>query len=245
MQSVITPDELEERERLFRTVFENSPDAFFIEDLNGNVLDANPAACDLHGLTHDQLVGKHVAELVPPECRESIVHSAELVGGEIEGYSLGADDTRIPVSIRSTAITYRGETAILLQVRDITDRRRTEAALRESEERYRLLFDCNPQPMWVHDIESRRFLAVNEAALRLYRHSRHEFLLMESIDGILATPLSAAPDLPNLPNLVEVTAAKHRRKDGTPLTLELTQHTMKMDGRVVAFVMISKIISTR
>jgi hypothetical protein len=51
--------------------------------------------------------------------------------------------------------------------------------------------------------------------------------------------------LPKLPNLVEVTTAKHRRKDGATLTVELTQHTMILDGRVVAFVMISKVISTR
>jgi PAS domain S-box-containing protein len=245
MQAVFTSPELAERERLFRTVFENYPDAFFIEDLDGNVLDANPAACRLHGLEHDELVGKNVSELVPPEYRQSLVHAAALVDGEIEGYSLGANGARIPVSIRSTAISYMGQTAILLQVRDITDRRRTEQALRESEERYRLLFDCNPQPMWVHDVESRKFLAVNEAALRLYRYSRNEILLMDSIDGILAANQPRLPDLPNLPNLVEVTSAKHRRKDGTPLTLELTQHTLNMDGRVVAFVMISKIISTR
>jgi PAS domain S-box-containing protein len=244
MQAVFTTNELQERERLFRTVYENSPDAFFIEDLDGNVLDANPAACQLHGLSLEELIGKNVSELVPPEHRDSLVHAAALVDGEVEGYSLGAHGARIPVSIRSTAISYMGQTAILLQVRDMTDRRRTEQALRESEERYRLLFDCNPQPMWVHDVASRKFLAVNEAALRLYRYSRNEFLLMDSIDGILAAPARTEPTaLLNIANLVEVTAVRHKRKDGTPLTLELTQHTMNMDGRIVAFVMISRVIS--
>lgn len=243
MKAGFKTDELKERERLFQIVFENSPDAIFIEDLAGNVLDVNPAACELHGLTHDQLVGKNVSELVPPEYRESVVRAAALVDGEVEGYSLAVDGKRIPVSIRSSTIPYMGQQAILLQVRDNTDRRRTEQALRESEERYRLLFDCNPQPMWVHDVVSRRFLAVNEAALRLYRYSRDEFLLMSTIDAILADPAGEPTDLPNLPNLVQVTGAKHRRKDGTVLALELTQHTLTMDGRVVAFVMISKVIS--
>ena len=97
--------------------------------------------------------------------------------------------------------------------------------------------------MWVHDLKTRRFLAVNDTALRLYRYSRDEFLLMESIDAILAeTPLEQI-GLPMLANVVEVTSGKHRRKDGTTLTVELTQHTMTLDGRLSAFVMISRVIS--
>ena len=247
MRTESTTFELQERERLFRTIFDSSPDAIFIEDLEGNVLDANPAACRLHGLSHEELVGLNVSALVPPDYRDSVAHPEQLVDGEIEGVSLGANGRRIPVSIRTSAISYRGRTALLLQVRDITARRQSEQALRNSAARYRLLFDCNPQPMWVHDVETRRFIAVNEAAQRLYRRSSEEFQLMDSIDSILVQPQqeSAEPDLPKLPNLVEVTTTKHRRKDGAVLTVELTQHTMMLDGRLAAFVMISKVISTR
>ena len=245
MKAELSTYELQERERLFRTVFENSPDAIFIEDLQGNVLDANPAACRLHGMRHEQLVGMNASALVPPEYRDSVVHAERLVDGEIEGYSLGVGGRRVPVSIRSSAISYMGRTALLLQVRDITDRRQAEGALKESESRYRLLFDCNPQPMWVHDMESRRFIAVNEAALRLYRYSREEFMLMDSVDSILNEAQREETELPKISNLVQVATARHRRKDGAVLTVELTQHTMLLDGRLCAFVMISKVISSR
>jgi len=247
MRAELSTYELQERERLFRTIFDSSPDAIFIEDLEGNVLDANPAACRLHGLSHEQLVGLNVSALVPPEYRNSVAQPEKLVDGEIEGVSLAANGRRIPVSIRSSAISYMGGTALLLQVRDITERRQTEQALRDSEGRYRLLFDSNPQPMWVHDMETRRFIAVNEAAQRLYRLSSDEFLRMDSIDSLLAQQAQPGieADLPKLPNLVEVTTTKHRRKDGAILTVELTQHTMMLDGRLAAFVMISKVISAR
>jgi PAS domain S-box-containing protein len=237
--------EIQERERLLRTIFDHSPDAIFIEDLEGNVLDANPAACRLHGLKHEQLLGMNVWALVPPEYRSSVARQNGLADGEIEGYSLHSSGRSIPVSIRSSNITFRGKPALLLQVRDITERRRAEEAIRRSESRYRLLFDCNPQPMWVYDIETRRFIAINDAALRLYRYSRDEFLLMETVDSILVQPEPNHHEIPNLPNLVEVTTAKHRRKGGTTLTVELTQHTMILDDRLVAFVMVTKILSSR
>src|ERR1700674_1098628 len=100
MEVAVSRYELQEREHLFHTVFENSPDAIFIEDLEGNVLDVNPAACRLHGLTHEELTGKNVSELVPPEHRDSMAGPAQLIDGEVEGYSLAADGRRIPVSIR-------------------------------------------------------------------------------------------------------------------------------------------------
>ena len=48
----------------------------------------------------------------------------------------------------------------------------------ESANKYRLLFDLNPEPMWVYDTETLRFLAVNEAAIRHYGYTRDEFLAM-------------------------------------------------------------------
>ena len=62
--------------------------------------------------------------------------------------------------------------------KDITDRARDQKALEDSEERYRMLFDVQPQPMWVVDAKSLAFLAVNGAAMRLYGYSKEEFLAM-------------------------------------------------------------------
>lgn len=244
MKAPYSTYELQERERLYHTVFEASPDAIFIEDLDGNVLDVNPAACRLHGLTRDQLVGKNVADLVPQEHRQKVVGQTQLVEGEVEGYSLAIDGRRIPVSIRSSAIAYMGLPAILLHVRDLTARRKAEAAMIESQEHYKLLFNSHPQPMWVHDLESRRFTAVNNAAVRLYKYSLDEFLAMQNIDTIQPERESDESGLIGLPNIVKVAAAKHRRKDGVTLNVELTQHTIELDGRFAAFVMISKVISS-
>ncbi|HKN82439.1 MAG TPA: PAS domain-containing protein, partial [Pyrinomonadaceae bacterium] len=55
---------------------------------------------------------------------------------------------------------------------DATERLRVEEKLRDSEAEYRILFNCNPHPMWVFDVKTLRFLAANEAAIRHYGYSR-------------------------------------------------------------------------
>src|SRR5438105_9646245 len=104
----------------------------------GNVLDCKPAAAALHGTTRQELIGKNVAELVPPDRRGDLVSLATKPPSEFEGWSLTADGASIPVSIRTSRIQYFGQPAVLLNVRDITERKRFEEELRRSNEELEL-----------------------------------------------------------------------------------------------------------
>jgi two-component system, cell cycle sensor histidine kinase and response regulator CckA len=115
-----------DREPLFQMLFESSPDAIFIEDIAGNVLDCNPAAAALHGMRREQLVGKNVADLVPPQYHPQLVTLQTNGPSEFEGFSLTADGRSIPVSIRTSRIEYLGQSALLLHVRDISEYKRVE-----------------------------------------------------------------------------------------------------------------------
>jgi len=127
-----------ESEARFRLLFENSPDAIFVESTKGYVLDVNPTACQLHGLERKELIGKHVIELVPPGEKEQVSQDfPKLARGEldgVEGYSTTVDGRSIPVELRTRPIVYSGKPAVLLLVRDITRRKQAEEALRKSEE---------------------------------------------------------------------------------------------------------------
>jgi PAS domain S-box-containing protein len=127
-----------DREQLFQTFFESSPDAIFIEDMAGNVLDCNPAAAALHATTREDLIGKHVSELVPPEHRHEIVTLSLEPRNAFEGFSLTSDGRSIPVSIRTSRIQYLGQPALLLHVRDITQRKLFEQELRKTNDELEL-----------------------------------------------------------------------------------------------------------
>lgn len=147
---------LEESERRFRSLFEASPDAVFVEALDGTVLDVNPAACRLHRTRREVLQGQHLRDLVPPEQRESIMRDFQRLArgavDRLEAYSWTVNEHAVPVEIRAGRFVYDGQEAVLLIVRDVSERRALEReVLRISEEeRQRIGQD-------IHDALASRF----------------------------------------------------------------------------------------
>jgi len=107
---------LRESEQRFRDLFECSPDAIFVEDFNGIVLDVNPAACQLHGVAREELIGKTVAELVPSELEAEVIRDFQaLVDGrlrQIEGVSRTRDGRTVPVEVSANHVDYGGRPAV-------------------------------------------------------------------------------------------------------------------------------------
>jgi PAS domain S-box-containing protein len=111
--------------------------------------------------------------------------------------------------------------------REITERKRSEErfekAMRESEAEYRLLFEANPNPMWVYDLETLAFLAVNDAATQSYGYSRDEFL------GMTIKDIRPPEELPRLAASLASggdagtarSTWRHRTRDGSLLDVEI------------------------
>lgn len=105
--------------------------------------------------------------------------------------------------------------------------------LRLSERSHREMFAANPVPMWVYDLETLRFLAVNDAAIRDYGYSREEFLKMTIMD------IRPAEDRPRLHfNLAAVSEGlddaglwRHRTRDGRCIDVDIRSSVIKFDGR--------------
>ncbi|WRH68641.1 MAG: EAL domain-containing protein [Planktothrix sp. GU0601_MAG3] len=105
--------------------------------------------------------------------------------------------------------------------------------LENSEQRYRSLFSAHPQPMWVYDLKTLNFLAVNEAAIQHYGYSEAEFLSMK------ITEIRPPEEIPQLleslskiqMGLNRVGLWRHHKKDGTLISVEVTGHTLEWKGR--------------
>ncbi|HUA65420.1 MAG TPA: PAS domain S-box protein [Alphaproteobacteria bacterium] len=191
LERVRVEDALHESQRRFRDLFENSPDAIFVEDLNGKVLDVNLAASLLHGVPRDQLIGKNAIEhLVPENRREEARHEFEkLASGRktrVEGESI-AGGRVTPVEIRANLIEYEGKPALLLHVRDVTERRATQTALQSSETLFRSVWENSADGMRLTD-ENGTIVAVNEAFCNLVG------LRQEELEGKMFTVIYGASE---------------------------------------------------
>ena len=110
-------------------------------------------------------------------------------------------------------------------------------------ERYRLLFDNNPVPMWAYDTATLRFLAVNDAAIKTYGYPREEFLSMTIRDVRPADDAEAVAERVRvLPKGFNQTGKwRHRKKDGTIFPVEITSHSLVFDGHDARLVLITDI----
>ena len=120
--------------------------------------------------------------------------------------------------------------------------------LKDLESRYRLLFESSPQPMWVYDLETRRFLAVNDAAIRRYGYSRDAFLVMSIQDIRPPEDISALDaDLARLE--IEGRAHseiwRHRIASGEIIEVEMSSRSLVFAGRPARMVLVTDLTERR
>src|SRR5437667_8852878 len=140
----------------------------------------------------------------------------------VDAVELFIRNAQVPVGrlLSITGRPLRGEGGALqggvVVFHDITESKRAEEALRQSKERYHLLFDSNPHPVWVYDLQTLAILDVNHSAVRNYGYSRAEFLSLtikdirppEDVPALLQSAAKTSPD-------TEISGVwQHHKKDG-------------------------------
>ncbi len=243
--------ELERLHRQNQLILNAAGGGIYGLDAEGRTTFVNPAAARMLGWKVEELIGKSMHDILHhskpdgtpyprEECPIYAVFSDGVACRVDHEVFWRKDGNSFPVEYISTPI--RDEqgnvTGAVVAFNDITERKRAEEALRNSEERYRLLFEGNPQPMWVYDVETLSFLAVNDAALRHYGYSCDEFLAMTIRD------IHPPEEVPILLNTIKTLrernmpgTRKHRKKDGAIIDVEVTSHGLTFDGRKARLVL--------
>jgi len=243
---------LEER-NLLRTVIDNLPDQVFVKDRQSRFLAVNSVVLKELGVkSESDIIGKSDLDLFEREVAEgyfateqALMDSGQaLINQDIHYLKLMSQTMRWlqvnKVPLRDNAGQVIGLVGL---TRDVTEQKLAEENLRDSEAHYHLMFESNPLPMWVFDVETLAFVSVNEAAIYHYGYTRKEFLGMtikdirpaEEIPAMMASVMDAAE------GRRKTGVWRHRKKDGTLIDVEIFSHDLPFAGRPARLVLANDI----
>ena len=168
---------LQAREEKFRALSEAAFETIFLSE-KGICLGQNPAAEKMFGYTPSEAIGRAGTDWIAPESREMVKNNM-LSGHErpYEAVALRKDGSTFPVEIQGKMICYQDRDIRVTSLCDITDRVLAEKALRESEERYRSLFDESIDSI-VFTNQGGEVIDVNPAAMELFGYTKEEMFKM-------------------------------------------------------------------
>ncbi len=236
-ERVQAEEQLHEKEEQYRSVFEATDDGLNILDLDGFIVEVNPAFCNMFGYPYEEIIGLHTSALTVPEYLPVVTEALEtIISGDqyhAKGLGLRKDGTMFHVEAHSTPFTYKGKPHLLGVTHDITERVQAEEQLREKEEQYRSIFEASTDGLFIQEPEDGRVVEVNPAACRMHGYTHEEFL------GLLPTAF-IHPDSFTLVaeslQTIQSGGQYHargiaKRKDGTPFHAEAHVTTFTYKGR--------------
>ncbi len=178
---------IRQSETKYRNLFESSTDGIFILDLDGNFIDVNSTAYTRLGYTKEEMLALHISKLDHPafvsRIPERLTQIREHGFAVFESAHLRKDGTAMPVEVNSRLIAYDGKMMYFSVIRDITERKKAEYALKESERRLRTLVDAIPDAVLFKDTMGRHIIAnrANEEIVGL----SPEMLLGKTVEDLL------------------------------------------------------------
>jgi PAS domain S-box-containing protein len=222
-------------EAQYRAIFNASADALVLWNSQLQRVDVNAAYERMFGYTRDEVLNGSHGNAMPEahaERRRALVRRT--LAGEpcnVELESLRRNGERFQVEVRTIPIQHRGEPHVLAIARDITERKRAEAALRESEEQYRGVFNAAADALVLRDAGF-RIVEVNQAYLAMSGRTREEVI---GVDRIIANPPQVMERIRGLhqaalagePGALET---QMLRADGTQLEIEVRAVPMQYRG---------------
>ena len=226
-----------------RHLFDSAPDAVFLSEPGSHFLDCNQTAVDRYGYSRDELLKMTHKDLAAPDLRASAgSHVDDTIGLEgtvFEWRHRRKDGTELPVEIRTVPFVTQGHRRILATVRDLTDSKLIEEALRGREREFQTLFESAPVGIGVADTQG-KILAFNEAILTPGGYDRDDIECIGNVANLYydESERDAALSLFADHGSLRQHETRFRRKDGTPydVWLSLSNTTFGGEPCVLAIV---------
>ena len=231
--------ELRDAELKFRTIAEKSMVGVYIvqDDVFTYI---NPRLATIFGYKPGELLNNIVLktnifdesyiDLVRENIRKRIEGEVESIHYEAMGKK--KDGTTNWIEIYGNRVMISGKPAIIGSMIDISERKKTEEELRSSEQKYKLLFESSPMPMWMIARDDLSIIAVNEAAAKLYGYNKDELLHMNV--RMMRPPEDAAIQMDDYGEEAnERRIVRHLKKDGSIMTIQIIAHDIIFEGRPV------------
>jgi two-component system, cell cycle sensor histidine kinase and response regulator CckA len=248
-------DALQESEERYRALFHRSNDCIFINDFDGNYIDANPAGLELLGYEEKDISRVNMADLLPDDelikgltAMEEVIRTGSMKN-ILEQRIRRKDGTFVYVELKGTLI-HRNEKPYAIQGvgRDITERKKTEETLKESQERYNALFDRSNDCVYINDLEG-KFIDANAVALESLGYTKDEITSLNFASLINGDQLARA--IGEMEDVIKTGSMKHagefqlRRKNGTFVDMEIKTALIYRHGKPYAVQGIARDITER
>ena len=227
---------LRESEQRLQSLFAGMDDALFVHDGEGRILDCNEAACRRLGYSREELLAMHTSDIDAPEFAAGF---EDRLAGQLdqdrfvcEGVHLTKDGRRIPVDVNSCVIEYHGRKAVLAVMRDITERKRAEEAMRLSETSLRGFVDNAVVGISRSTADGTVATANRTLARLLGYESADELIGLKIGTAFYRRPedREATVALMQRADRFENLEAEWQRKDGAPITVRLSGRAVRDAG---------------
>ncbi|MEO8217286.1 MAG: PAS domain S-box protein [Acidobacteriota bacterium] len=198
-ETLSTFETLRERERFYRRLVELSPDMIAVQGRN-RILFINTVGARLLGSSPPELIGRDLVDFVHPHSREKLRDIFRRIFEEGSEVTLvqetfrREDGSLFEVELAAGPLTFRGQQAVQLVARDISDRRQQDESLRQNEQRYRELVENANDIVYTYDLTG-KITSINKAAERALGFTTDEFLRMTVTELVADTSVELATEM--------------------------------------------------